>query len=224
MPSELGAGPCLARRPGRWPGASSPWPRPRSAEPSSSSLWSRCSCDALTGVSLGRRLTPSAPARTWSVRLGHGSPPVRLIITANYDSGRMGLVHRRPLRRPAARLRGAARPAVAGLARLSRDRLPVGSGHRRSCATRAATGATIAVLQLIPTAGLVLGSALLLELGSAGFGPGAGDNATGTALAVALARALDVAPPQRLGDRDPASGRRRRSHARARPSPQRPAP
>lgn len=154
--------------------------------------------DGLSGVSLGRRLTPERASQNVVSPPRPGSPPVRLIITANYDAGRTGLVHRWPLRQPAARLRLLLGPlAVGWLGCLILACVWVlATTELRDTGS---TGATIAVLQLIPTAGLVLGFALLLELGSAGFGPGAGDNATGAALAVALARALDVAPPQRLG-------------------------
>jgi hypothetical protein len=61
-----------------------------------------------------------------------------------------------------------------------------------------ATGAPIGIVHLIPTAGLVIALALLLELGSAPFGPAAGDNAAGSAVALALVRALDAAPPAHL--------------------------
>ncbi len=45
----------------------------------------------------------------------------------------------------------------------------------------------------------MLALALLLEHGRAEFGPAANDNASGVAVAIALARALDAAPPVRLG-------------------------
>jgi hypothetical protein len=61
-----------------------------------------------------------------------------------------------------------------------------------------ATGTPIGLVQLIPTAGLVLALALLLELAGAPFGPAAGDNGTGAGVAIALVRALDTAPPRRL--------------------------
>jgi hypothetical protein len=60
------------------------------------------------------------------------------------------------------------------------------------------TGAVLDVAQLIPTAGLVIAAGLLLELAGSPFGPAAGDNGSGAALAIALARALDVAPSGRL--------------------------
>jgi hypothetical protein len=59
-------------------------------------------------------------------------------------------------------------------------------------------GSAVGVAQLPPTVGLVLALALLLELASAGFGPSAGDNASGVAAAVAITRALDAAPPRQL--------------------------
>jgi hypothetical protein len=61
-----------------------------------------------------------------------------------------------------------------------------------------AVGTPIGVAQLPPTVALVLAFALLLELGSAAFGPAAGDNATGVAVALALVRALDTSPTRRL--------------------------
>jgi hypothetical protein len=63
-----------------------------------------------------------------------------------------------------------------------------------------AAGLPVGVAQLIPTTALVLEVAALVDLGSAPFGPAASDNASGTAVAVALAGALDAAPafPGRL--------------------------
>jgi hypothetical protein len=43
----------------------------------------------------------------------------------------------------------------------------------------------------------VIGLALLLELAGAAWGPGEADNASGVAVAIALTRALDAAPPAR---------------------------
>jgi hypothetical protein len=54
------------------------------------------------------------------------------------------------------------------------------------------------VLQLIPSVGLVLALALLLELAGSGRAPAANDNASGPAAAMSLVRALDAAPPQNL--------------------------
>lgn len=154
--------------------------------------------DALTGVSPGRRLTREHASQNVVSPPPPGSPPVRLLITANYDAGRMGLVHHAFLRRPAARLRTLLGPLAVGWQGL----LAIGCGWLLVTAVLrdgGAGGTPIAVLQLIPTAGLVLAAALLLELGSSSFGPAAGDNGTGTALALALTRALDAAPPRHLG-------------------------
>src|SRR5437763_5907905 len=72
--------------------------------------------DALLGVSLGRRLTPERASQNVIA-----TPPAdpagirsRLIITANYDAGRMGLAYRRPLRTVAAWLRGTTRRVTPG--------------------------------------------------------------------------------------------------------------
>jgi hypothetical protein len=154
-------------------------------------------CDGLIGVSLGRRLTPERASQNVVSPPPPNAPPVRLIITANYDAGRMGLVHRPFLRRPAAGLRNLLGPLAIGwlgCLALACAWVLVTAVLRNG----GSTGSTVSVLQLIPTAALLLAFAFLLELGSSDFGPAAGDNATGTALALALARALDVTPPQRL--------------------------
>lgn len=122
---------------------------------------------------------------------------VHLIVTANYDAGRTGLVFRdRPRRTAAAaaRLTGRIGPgwqgwmaiALAWLLVLAILRL---NGHR---------GTAIGVAQLVPTVGLVIALALLVDLATAEFGPSANDNATGVAAAIALVQALDAAPPRSL--------------------------
>jgi Peptidase family M28 len=159
--------------------------------------------DAVTGHSIGRRLTrehasqnvvsPAPAADT------PGERRVRLIVTANYDAGRAGLAYRNWLRVPVARgkrLAGNGRltPGWLGWLGIAMVWLLVVAALRHG----GASGTPIGVIQLIPTAGLVIALALLLELGSAPFGPAAGDNGAGTALALALVRALDAAPPARL--------------------------
>lgn len=169
-------------------------------------------CDGLLGQSLGRRLTPehasqnvvsraSAGARgpTASGPAGARPRPVRLIVTAQYDAGRTGLVYRDALRTPAARLRqlaagGALTPGWLGWLAVVQAWLVAVAVVRDI----GAGGTVMGVVQLVPTAALVVGLALLLELAASPFGPAAGDNAAGVGVAVALVRALDAAPPRTL--------------------------
>ncbi len=154
--------------------------------------------DALTGISLGRRLTPERASQNVVSAAGIDSPTARLIITSNYDAGRMGLVYRSPVRRLAARLN-----------RLSGGRAPGWQGWlalaficvlATAIVRDSGTSSTrIDVLQLIPTAALVIAAALLLELAASPYGPSSGDNGSGMAIALAVARALDISPPRRLG-------------------------
>jgi hypothetical protein len=166
--------------------------------------------DALTGRSPGRRLTrehasqnvvsrapapPNAAADTGAA--GAVPPRVHLIVTANYDAGRTGLVYRNWLRTPVARLKrltGPLSPGWTGWLVIAMAWLVAVAVVRHG----GTAGTPIGVVQLIPTAALVLALALLLELGGAPFGPAAGDNGAGAGLAIALVRALDAAPPARL--------------------------
>ncbi len=158
--------------------------------------------DAVLGVSLGRRLTPErasqnviAPAAALAAQ-GHDGSPVRLILTADYDSGRTGVAYWNRPRRAAARIR-----------RLTRGLTPGWLGwlaialvwlEATAVARLAGSGGTaIGIAQFPPTVGLVVGVALLLDIATADFSPGAGDNASGVAVALALARALRAAPPRR---------------------------
>ena len=153
--------------------------------------------DGLTGRSLGRRLSPEHASQN-IVSPAPADARVTLVITANYDAGRMGLVYRPTLRRLAARLSAATGGRAPGwlgwiliafiwllAMAIVRD-----SGH---------TGAALDIAQLIPTAALVVAAGLLLELAGSPYGPAVGDNASGAALAIALARAIDVSPQRRLG-------------------------
>ena len=103
---------------------------------------------------------------------------VQLLITANYDAGRTGLAYRPELRRIAARLDA----AIGGLVPGWLGWLTIAIVWLLAIAIarlEGSQGTAIGVLQLIPTVGLVLGLALLLELAAADFGPAAGDNGTG---------------------------------------------
>ncbi|MBV9311502.1 MAG: M28 family peptidase [Solirubrobacterales bacterium] len=121
--------------------------------------------------------------------------PVRLILTANYDAGRMGLVYRERPRAFAALFRralGGRLPGWLGWLAITLAALLAIAIFRQE----GSKGTLIGVLQLIPTIGILLALALLIELGTSEVAPGAGDNATGAATAVALAKALDAAPPR----------------------------
>jgi hypothetical protein len=152
--------------------------------------------DAVTGVSLGRRLTREHASQNL-VSEGTSGANVHLIVTANYDTGRTGLVTRGRLRAAAAAAADAVKGwtpgwlgwlaiALAWVLAMAILRL---EGHR---------GTVIGVAQLIPTIGLVLALALLLEQASAAFGDKENDNASGIAAAIALVKALDAAPPRHL--------------------------
>jgi hypothetical protein len=169
--------------------------------------------DGLTGNSPGRRLTrehasqnvlsrapapPGAAGTSGTTDGADGAPPrVCLVVTANYDAGRTGLVYRDWLRAPAARLRrltGRLSPGWTGWLVIAMVWLVAVAALRHG----GTTGTPIGIVQLLPTAALVLALALLLELAGAPFGPAAGDNGTGAGVAIALVRALDAAPPRRL--------------------------
>ena len=155
--------------------------------------------DALLGFSLGRRLTPErASQNVLSAaprRPAAGTPPkrVHLIITANYDAGRGGVVYRDGPRASAARLRRLVHnltPGWLGWTAIALVWLEVVALMR----VGGAHGAGVGLVQLLPTAGLVLTLAALLDIASADTHPSANDNGTGVAVAIALARALDAAP------------------------------
>ena len=155
--------------------------------------------DELTGFSLGRRLTPERASQNVVGLPRHDPGPdaVRLIITANYDAGRTGLVYRNPIRSATARLQratGRVGPGWLGWLCVALVWLLVVAILR----LEGQTGSVVGALQFIPTVALVLGLALLIEIATADFSPAAADNASGTAVAMALAAALDAGPPRRL--------------------------
>jgi len=155
--------------------------------------------DSLSGYSLGRRLSPERASQNVVSRTADDDDRVKLIVTSNYDAGRMGLVYRDRPRALAAWGRrvagdGKLTPGWVGWLAIELAWLLVVAFLRDD----GFTGTAIGILQLIPMVALVLELALLLELAGSDFGPGAGDNASGTAVALALVRALDAAPPRRL--------------------------
>jgi hypothetical protein len=158
--------------------------------------------DALLGRSPGRRLTPERASQN-VVASARGparqavEQHVRVVLTANYDAGRTGLAYRRPLRTTAAWFRCRSRgltPGWLGWFVIALVWLEVIALVRLG----GTPGTWVGVAQLIPTAALVVALAVLLDAGDAEFGPAAGDNASGVAVAIELARALDAAPPRRL--------------------------
>jgi hypothetical protein len=142
--------------------------------------------DNITGVSVGRRLTPEHASQNVVV------PPrdpaagaTRLIVTANYDAGRAGLVYGRS----ATAIRTALRAATEGRApgwlawfAAAQAWVAVTAALRLHGTPAAKAGP----LQVVPTVALVLALALLLEAAFAPPGPPGPDNASGTALAMAL--------------------------------------
>jgi hypothetical protein len=154
--------------------------------------------DEATGISPGRRLTRERASQ--NVVGASGKPEsgqrVRLIVVANYDAGRMGLVYRTGPRGVAARLHratsGRAPGWLAWLVLILGWLLVIAVARLRG-----AHGTVVGILQLPPTVALVLVIALLLEQGTSPFGPAA-DNASGVAVALALARALEFSAPRAL--------------------------
>jgi hypothetical protein len=166
--------------------------------------------DEVTGVSLGRRLTPEHASQNVVATASRATPGTTgtpqdaadaktpLIITANYDAGRTALVYRDALRRSAAQLRNLAGPAALGwlawlsigIAWLLAVAIVRTSVHQSSTA--------LGLIQLPPTIALVVGLALLLEAAGAPYGPAANDNASGTAIGAALIQAISGNPPDNL--------------------------
>lgn len=156
--------------------------------------------DELVGTSVGRRLTPERASQnvlsTTPSTAPTGMP--RLIVTANYDAGRAGLIYRDAFRATAARLNrttGGRGPGwLAWLAIAITYELVIAVVRLTETHPPAFLGA----VQLPPAVALVLGLALLLEAAGADYGPGAGDNGTGVAAAIALTRVLAADPPRNL--------------------------
>jgi Peptidase family M28 len=157
--------------------------------------------DSTIGISLGRRLTPERASQNVVVSPTPADQPAtttRLIITANYDAGRTGLIYRDALRATVRRLNratgGAAPGWLAWLAIAIVWLLAIAIIRATSHHPSGALGA----VQLPPTVALVIGLALLLDAAGAGYGPAAGDNGTGTAAAIELTRVLAADRPRNL--------------------------
>jgi hypothetical protein len=156
--------------------------------------------DGLTGISPGRRLTPERASQSVVASTDHTSTEgrTRLIITANYDAGRTALVYRDSLRRTAAWLRRTAGPLALGWLAWLSIAITWSLAIAVIRATERHPPHALGAIQLPPTVALVLALALLLEAGAAAYGPTANDNASGTAVAIALANALRAGPPRHL--------------------------
>jgi hypothetical protein len=160
--------------------------------------------DGLTGVSPGRRLTPerasqNVVAHTPTARDQNANPDLtRLIVTANYDAGRTGLIYRDALRKTAAWLRRTAGPLALGWLAWLSVTITWSLVIAVIRATEHHPPHGLGAIQLPPTVALVLALALLLEAGAAAYGSTANDNASGTAVAIALANALKAGPPRNV--------------------------
>jgi hypothetical protein len=155
--------------------------------------------DEQLGMSLGRRLTPERGSQNVvaSAPEPAENKPVRLIITSNYDAGRLGISYRDRPRRAAAWLRtktNGMTPGWLGLLVITLAWLLATAIARAG----GARGTTIGLVQLGPTIVLVLALAALIDIASAPYGPAAGDNASGIAVALAIGAALGAAPPRHL--------------------------
>ena len=167
--------------------------------------------DWLTGRSPGRRLTPERASQNVVSRpLAADGPaadpdagePLRVIVTANYDAGRAGLAHRPWLRRcdRAAAPPCRRRPVHPGLAGVARHRATYGC-WRGGPASRGQPGRPArrwASSSSSRPSSSSSPSRSCWRCAAADFGPSAADNAAGTAVALALTRALDAAPPRRV--------------------------
>ncbi|MFN2612156.1 MAG: M28 family metallopeptidase [Solirubrobacterales bacterium] len=122
--------------------------------------------------------------------------PMRLILVAHYDAGRTGIVFRRPVQM-LARLPKSLRIVLGpyriffwgGFAAL----LPI-IGARMA----GFEPSWLAVLQLLPTALLIVAVFLLLDIALSPIVPGASDNASGVAAVLSSAEELGAEPPQNL--------------------------
>jgi hypothetical protein len=156
--------------------------------------------DGFFGVSPGRRLTPERASQNVVASSDREATEgrTRLIITANYDTGRTALVYRDSLRKTAAWLRRTAGPFVLGWLAWLSIAITWSLAIAVIRTTERHPPDALGAIQLPPTVALVLALALLLEAGAAAYRPAANDNASGTAVAIALANALRAGPPRNL--------------------------
>jgi hypothetical protein len=134
---------------------------------------------------------PTAATRSGAQRI------VRLVIVADYDAPRTGIAYRYGLRRWAALAQRIARgylPGATSITAIGPALLLVAAGARRA----GLEGRWLDIVQLVPTLALLVAVALLIDLALAPTGPGANDPASGAAVAMSLAAALDRFPPRHL--------------------------
>jgi hypothetical protein len=123
--------------------------------------------------------------------------PFRLIVCAHYDAGRPGGIYGERVTALAARAQrtaGGRLPGAAGW-------LVIALLILIACALARVLGGSeraLGVVQLIPTAGLIVAIVALLDVALSPASPGAGDNASGVAVAIEVVRALDQTPPRAL--------------------------
>lgn len=158
--------------------------------------------DATGTAHLVRSLTPARATQnlvsppTAATRSG-AERVVRLVICAPYDAPRGGALFGERTRR-----------AVAAAERMARGRIPgplawlaialaliAGVAGARLAG---GGGSFVDAVQVVPTLGLMAGLAALVDVWLSQPAPGAGEPASGAAVAIALARALDREPPRRL--------------------------
>jgi hypothetical protein len=143
-----------------------------------------------------RRATQNvvAPARETQ---SDDAPQIRLIVTAGYDAARTSLVRRDSVARLGARARALGRGHAPG----ARGLVVLAVVVCAACAAgRLLTGNDaqwIAIVQVVPTVGLLVVLAAMFDLSVSERAPGAGD-ASATGVAMALASALDESPPANL--------------------------
>lgn len=121
----------------------------------------------------GRRASQNVVSRTHSERAG------TLILTAHYDSGRGGAAFTRRLW---GRVPGGALWPLLGAMLL----VAIGCGLRLA----GVQGPAVSALQFVPTVGLILALPLLVDIALNTPTPGANDNASGVATALALAEEI----------------------------------
>ncbi len=150
--------------------------------------------DALTGVSLGRRLTPERASQNVRVPAA-GEARTRLVLTANYDAGRTALAYRlRPTTSRLGQALGGLSPGWLGWLTIAILWLLIVAVLRQAGHHSHLIGA----IQLPPTVGLVLAFALLVEQSTGTWSAAANDNASGVGVVLRVATSLSASPPQHL--------------------------